>query len=770
MPRFEDSALVQRAGATIRSFASGTPTPSRRRDAWSPSEVALICGTGVLALAVYVGVGASRLTPPNDIDPWLYTGFFNNFRFLYHTFGYTYYASRLPYLLPGWAINSLLPPVPAHYVYHGILLIAGGLGLYVGLRPLVGRISAFAAYASLLGSVLYYDSHITDYYDGAATAFVLIGLGFALPAAAGVARRPRLRYMVGGAFFWAAITTNLFTSVIVAPLVLVWVALVWPDLSSRRWRAAFEPVVLAAFGAAILSVALGILLSSVGGDFLYFKPQLSALHSVAVGAYKLHGYHWMVGEPRLLLPILLVALILVQGRRLRARWQTPGARLAAGVAAYLAFVYAFYCVWEFAFTGIFLDIPYYFSYLNVGIALGVASAVYLVWDERERKTRGNASFVALIIAASFLPMVLIAQWAAPGFMGRNRDVLALTVVAVALVAVGTRIGVRRRPATAAVVSTVLTVLAVNTAAAVSQSAAGNFNGKGQTPAVRGATLNLAVDLIDYLRRSGVQSQGAPSFWYDIAASPIPNALNSLYLWQYTWIGLEMPKVDDTVRANLLRQHPDHLVILCVKEPLCAAGAAALPQLGVRASARKRTVLRSGSYHVIVDVYRLLWSASQSREAADYAAAATVPAPAPHGRVLTRWSFVDALPSTWQSSSGVSVKHVAGALNVTTTPGRYDYVLQTDASKLPSGEYALLVHGRVDAGGIEVGVLDLQTSSWLVNPRYWSGQRSLSTLPMVARFTIAQPRALQFVLQNWGVLGDRVSRWTLRDAELVRVSP
>ncbi len=29
---------------------------------------------------------------------------------------------------------------------------------------------------------------------------------------------------------------------------------------------------------------------------------------------------------------------------------------------------------------------------------------------------------------------------------------------------------------------------------------------------------------------------------------------------------------------------------------------------------------------------------------------------------------------------------------------------------------------------------------------------------------------QFVLQNWGALGDRVSHWTLRDAELVRVGP
>jgi len=246
-------------------------------------------------------------------------------------------------------------------------------------------------------------------------------------------------------------------------------------------------------------------------------------------------------------------------------------------------------------------------------------------------------------------------------------------------------------------------------------------------------------------------------------------MNSLYLWAYTWIGIDMPKVDDTIRKNLLGQHPDYLVILCAKQSSCAAGAAALPQLGEQMKATATTVLHSGRYHTTVDVYRVVRSASQTPEDAAYSASATSPSPTPRGRALSRWSFTHALPSGWkQSATGVSIAPAASGLAVTTTPGRYDYELQSSTRTLPPGEYALVLDGRVAAGGLEVGVLDRQGNKWLTNPRYWSGQRGLATLPMVARFTLSEPRSVQFVLQNWGVLGDRVSRWSLRDAELVRI--
>src|SRR5436189_4253135 len=78
----------------------------------------------------YWWTSAPRFNPGTAIDPWLYTALFVNFDFIYKTFGYTYYATRLPWIIPGYLLNLLFSPVAAYYILHLVFFFGGGLFAY----------------------------------------------------------------------------------------------------------------------------------------------------------------------------------------------------------------------------------------------------------------------------------------------------------------------------------------------------------------------------------------------------------------------------------------------------------------------------------------------------------------------------------------------------------------------------------------------------------------------------------------------------------------
>src|SRR3989338_1370627 len=57
-------------------------------------------------------------SPTGYIDPWLYLGFIRNLPAYLKLFPDTYYGSRLAWLLPGYIIHRLFPPLVANYVLH----------------------------------------------------------------------------------------------------------------------------------------------------------------------------------------------------------------------------------------------------------------------------------------------------------------------------------------------------------------------------------------------------------------------------------------------------------------------------------------------------------------------------------------------------------------------------------------------------------------------------------------------------------------------------
>src|SRR5262245_6847676 len=113
-------------------------------------------------------------TPAGYLDPWHYVGFFHEYLNPAYSSG-AYKLARLPWILAGYLVNSLLPPLPAVYVLHGLFLCVTSLALFIGLYALLGRLALAAVAATALG--FYTHAHGSggwDYHNTAAGAFYLL--------------------------------------------------------------------------------------------------------------------------------------------------------------------------------------------------------------------------------------------------------------------------------------------------------------------------------------------------------------------------------------------------------------------------------------------------------------------------------------------------------------------------------------------------------------------------------------------------------------------
>ena len=179
----------------------------------------------------YLTLNAPALNPGTSLDPWIYTALMVNFTYVFHTFNWAYYPSRLPWLIPGIAVHQLFGPVTAFFVLHGVFFFGAGLFAYLTVRRFFGSTVALAAYSLLMVSPLFYDAYVTDYPDGAILTFLFGGVYFGLTTHG--ARHPLMRAAASGFFLAAAAATNLFVCVVIGCLFLLYAAV--------RIRVAKEP-------------------------------------------------------------------------------------------------------------------------------------------------------------------------------------------------------------------------------------------------------------------------------------------------------------------------------------------------------------------------------------------------------------------------------------------------------------------------------------------------------------------------------------------------
>jgi hypothetical protein len=533
------------------------------------SVVALGSVLGIAALA-YWWTRAPLYNPFGTIDPWLYTALFANFDRVYEPFANTYYAARLPWIVPGRLAYDLLPADAAYWVLHGLMFVGGVAAVFYLVRRYLGLAAAFVGAAALALTPIYWNAQNWDYPDGVSLTYFLAGLCFGLPRAQGAARVASM--VVAGAFFAAAVTTNPFVVLVVLTYPINY-AFVQPASGLRqRLLLASKDFVALAVGALALVISLGIYARANGGPFLYFEPQLAYIRSGAGGEYKAAGYEWLRNEPKLLVPLFLLAVavpFLALGRRL------PPFRFAAGAVGGLAFLVAAIYGWEFMAGGRALEHSFYFSYFAGSIALTMAAIAALALSLVRSHWSANVGVAAVATAGAVVALGLIykserPEWtAAPG--GRISVwimAIAASVIILALLTFRTRVGA---------FACILAIGALAFASHFAINASSQTFLYGATAPPNGDLYHAALDTVNFVNESTKDDDPLPGFWYP-GTNQTFISIQSMYFYAYTAIGWELPKVPAATRQRLLVSRPERIVMLCEARD-CGGGAAALRRVG-----------------------------------------------------------------------------------------------------------------------------------------------------------------------------------------------
>jgi hypothetical protein len=531
---------------------------------------ALASVLGIAALS-YWWTRAPLYNRSGTIDPWLYTALFVNFDQVYEHFAGTYYAARLPWVVPGRIVYGAMPVDAAYWVLHGLAFCGGVAALFFLVRRYLGLAPAVVGAATLALTPMYWNAQYWDYIDGVMMTYLLAGLCFGLLSAKGWRRAASLA--VAGVFFAAAVTTNLLVALfaVIYPIAYVFVQ---PATGLRaRFVLALKDLAALLIGATGLLVALGLYARANGGLFLFFEPQVDVVRSGAVGASKIPGYEWLRTEGRVVVPVFLVAVgtpLLVLGRRL------PQFRFAAGSIAGLAFLTAFVYGWEFFAGGAILDYTYAFSSFAAAIALAMSSIAALLVSLMGSHWWAHAGSAAAATGAGVVALGIIYANERAEWTGRPGVRISVAIMAVAAVLILGAFLTRR-----AWIGAVAAVVAIGTVAFASHfainSSSGIFMWSATAPDNR-SLYHAAVDNVAFINRATARDEPLPRFWYAAAKRPDFTAIQSMYFYAFTAIGYHLPNVGTDVRQRLDLWKPRSIVMLCETRD-CGGAVAALRRAG-----------------------------------------------------------------------------------------------------------------------------------------------------------------------------------------------
>jgi hypothetical protein len=555
------------AGARRRPFHRAWST------AWRGRLAAIAALGGVLGVAAlsYWWTKAPLYNPSGTIDPWLYTAFFVNFDRVYEDFALTYYAARLPWIVPGRIAYAVFPLDAAYWILHGLAFVGGVAALFFLVRRYLGLAAAVVGAATLALSPMYWNAQYWDYVDGVSLTYAFAGLCFGLPLVKGRVRAVSL--FAAGVFFAAAVTTNPFVALVGLTYPIQY-AILQPAIGLRQRAAlALRDLVALLLGLAALVVTLGFYARSNGGPFRYYDPQLDVIRSGVGGSYKIAGYDWLRDEPKLLVPLFLMAVaapVLAYGRRL------PPFRFAAGAVGGLAFLTAAIYGWEFLAGGAVLEYSYYFSYFAGSIALTVASLAALAVSLARSHWPANVGVAAASTVAAVAALGLIyesdrAEWTA--YAGARISIWIMAVAAAAVL-----LALVSRRTRAGVLACVVAIGAVAFASHFAiNSSSQTFQFSGSYPDNR-SLYHAAADNVAFINHTTASDEPMPRFWYAAANRPDFTAMQSMYFYAFTAIGYHLPKVGADVRQRLDLWKPRSIVMLCETRS-CGGAAVALRRAG-----------------------------------------------------------------------------------------------------------------------------------------------------------------------------------------------
>jgi hypothetical protein len=561
-------------------------------------EVSLLAVLTAATAAVYVWTKAPLYNPFRTIDPWLYTALWTNFDQIYASFPRTYYVSRLPWILPGYALNGIFDARTAALVLHTTYFLGGGVLFYVLCRRWLGVAAAAMGYVALIGCQMYFNAHRWDYQEGGVLTYMIGAYAFALVRTRSSVLRPG-SLALGGFFAAAMVTTRIIDVVFLLGIPLLYAAVNVDTGWAARLKQFVLDFVAFAVGAVTLLVACGLFARAHGEEFLFFMPQVRVVRTTSGGYNQIPVDLWLPFSPHVWAPLFVVvfaAVVLVigpKGDRLQRR-------VLVAATGWLGLLYAGFAAWQFLGEGWFFNLTYYFSSFLVPtvFCLSTSAAVVLGAPTVSRRSLlVGIGCVAVVLA----PVVWIYRTdselrAATAY--RDDSYIAMFVLMGIAIAVVILARLPRLHAAAAV-AVVTAFLAVSYGVDASYT---NLSYGGSDPRT-GGLYDTGQKFVAYLRANGYQKK-LPNLWYDEndLAGGI-RSVQSLYYYAFTFLDNRMPAVDGTFQYRMSVWQPKRIVLLCV-DPRCKGAATALGRAGYKPWLQSHTRLESDGVRVWVLIYRV----------------------------------------------------------------------------------------------------------------------------------------------------------------------
>ena len=247
--------------------------PAVRPSTASPRFDPYLLAVLLLPLIVLWHQDNSLFTPPGSLDSWLYLGFFRNLaEFKRSLFPNFYYGSRLSWILPGYLVHSLFPPVAANCILHLAVHSVATFSLFWTLRLTAGVRSAFLTAMIFCVNPWLWSATGSDYVDGAGIAYCLLSMALLTRA---VARPPgKWGLVMAGSALAGSIYTNLFWVALAPLLPLYYVALAWSWRRTPPIRSFASLCLWAGAGFGLVTLALGGINYLLDGNLWFYAPSV----------------------------------------------------------------------------------------------------------------------------------------------------------------------------------------------------------------------------------------------------------------------------------------------------------------------------------------------------------------------------------------------------------------------------------------------------------------------------------------------------------------
>jgi hypothetical protein len=532
------------------------------------------------------------------VDPWLYTGYGQNFDVLHALYGWPYYAVRFPVIMLIAAFERPLDPIVGYALLRYVLILLSGGLLYLWSRRNFGVAIAVTSYLFLFCNPLFPRVVLWDL-----TTFVSVPLALAGMALWLLPDRPYWvdRFAVGF-LFCASIASHAFTGTAIGLFVIVEGL---RTLARREFvRFGLYDVFATTLGAAAC-FGIGVLYyySHVGrfDPAVVFTATISAI-SAGDTYTKVHGHRsisWLLAGTFVYIPYaLLLASGLGLGRRILSD------EMSARIWRFAALYALALAIYQFGFGSFVLEIFYYFAHLTIIVYFLFPICLVLL----ARSGSIGAKTAAAAAASLVLIAVPLARRSVPNLVDAMPAVLTSSWAILAILLAGfllSTFAVWRAPRSGIAITGAAFVLAAAVQLATFSTPVHSALYASRYEAREVGLYRTAVDVL-HIFAAHARPDARVMFWYpNRETSALSIASTGLVFdLQDPWSGLGMPTFGDHERERLRSPGLRYLMLLSEHADENPAGVEALAREGIQVREVERRTIIHEPYVLYLDLVEL----------------------------------------------------------------------------------------------------------------------------------------------------------------------